>query len=152
MARERLDGQLLINIKAKLPDLEKLLADCTEHWASEDLIYRFYHQSFKVYRLQDYTNRIVMALTALLPEPLRETRTGQPLNEWFMEIIAEGTGKKFKWEHNERWLEETRPILEAFFHARYFLEMGIKYGKELDEAPQMLPSGWAGLLCLYNMR
>jgi hypothetical protein len=26
----------------------------------------------------------------------------------------------------------TRPIIEAFTHARYFLEMAVKYGAELD--------------------
>jgi hypothetical protein len=146
------DAELLTNLKAALPALEKLLGDCTAHWGSEDLIYRFYHQSYKVYRLQEYTGQIVTALTALLPEPLRELRTAQPLNEWFTKIVAEGTGKEFEREHNQRWLAVTRPILEAFFHARYFLEMGVKYGKELDEAPQSLPSGWAAFLYLYDMR
>jgi len=42
--------------------------------------------------------------------------------------------------------------LEAFFHAKYFLEMACKYGRELAEPPETLPSGWAALLCLYGMR
>ena len=33
-------------------------------------------------------------------------------------------------EMNQRWTEATRPIVEAFFHARYFLEMVCKYGAE----------------------
>lgn len=41
---------------------------------------------------------------------------------------------------------------EAFFHARFFLKMAVKYGEELDEAPSTLPSGWAALLYLYNLR
>jgi hypothetical protein len=28
------------------------------------------------------------------------------------------TDKTFESEHNQRWLEVTRPIVEAFFHAR----------------------------------
>jgi len=36
-------------------------------------------------------------------------------------------------------------IVEAFFHAHYFLRMAGKYGCELDEAPQALPSGWAAV-------
>ena len=44
-------------------------------------------------------------------------------------------------EHNRRWLEETRPILEAFFHARTMLTLVVRYGTELEEAPRMLPSG-----------
>ena len=54
--------------------------------------------------------------------------------------------------HNKRWLEETRPILEAFFHARMMLEFVVRYGRELEDAPQVLPSGWAAVLCLYNLR
>ncbi len=54
--------------------------------------------------------------------------------------------------HNARWLEVTRPMLEAFFHAKYFLAMACRYGRELDEPPQVLPSGWASLLYLYGLR
>jgi len=30
--------------------------------------------------------------------------------------------------------------------------MAVKYGAELDEPPMPLPSGWAALLYLYNLR
>ena len=49
-------------------------------------------------------------------------------------------------------LAVTRPILEAFFHARYFLEMVCKYGRKLKAPPQVLPSGWAAVLYLYQLR
>ena len=149
--RIHLDDELLANLKAKLPELEKLLLDVSNE--TEDRVYRFYHQSFKVYYLQEETKRIVTALTELLPTSLRELRSkSNPLNKWFTQIISEGTGKQFEHAHNQRWLEETRPIVEAFFHAKYFLEMGVQFGKELKEAPQMLPSGWAAFLYLYDMR
>ena len=45
----------------------------------------------------------------------------------------------------------TRPIVEAFFHARYFVEMAVRYAR-LDEPPSLLPSGYAALLCLYGLR
>ena len=127
-----------------MPDLEKLLGECTSHWGYEDPIYRFYHQSFKVYQLQSSTLKMVEILRALAPD--------RELNAWFMQIIHEGTGKTFAVEHNENWLEITRPILEAFFHARYFLEMAAKYGRDLGYPPRMMPSGWAALLYLYNLR
>jgi hypothetical protein len=76
----------------------------------------------------------------------------QPLNKWFEEIIEEGTGRKFEVGHKERWLAETRPILEAFFHARTFLECAVRYGRELGSAPASMPSGWAALLYLYGLR
>jgi hypothetical protein len=74
------------------------------------------------------------------------------LNRWFEQILAEGTGHEFDLAHNERWTEATRPIFEAFFHARYFLQMACKYGAELDEAPRTLPSGWTAVLHLYDIR
>ncbi len=83
---------------------------------------------------------------------LRSLRPDGPLNSWFEQILKEGTGKGFQPEHNRRWLQETRPILEAFFHARTMLELVVRYARELQEPPQMLPSGWATLLCLYNLR
>lgn len=49
-------------------------------------------------------------------------------------------------------MSHTRPIVEAFLHAKYFLEMMIKYAREMDAAPIMLPTGWAAILELYNQR
>lgn len=135
--------RLLQAIQDNLPELEALLEQTTSHWGYEDPVYRFYHQSFKVYPLQGATQRIVEALTELVP--------GRQLNRWFLEIVEAGTGKEFTTEVNQRWVAETRPILEAFFHARFFLEMACKYGRELESAPTMLPSGWAALLYLYEM-
>jgi hypothetical protein len=66
--------------------------------------------------------------------------------------VSQGTGKKFVLDHNNRWLKVTRPIVEAFFHARYMLEMAVKYGKELERPPNCLPSGWAAFLYLYDLR
>ncbi len=135
---------LLRALQANIQGLETLLKKATSHWTYEDGIYRFYHQSFKVYGLQEITGEIVSALQALAPEC--------ELNPWFAEIISEGTGRKFERDHNQRWLGETRPILEGFLHAKFFLEMACKYGRELDEPPKLLPSGWAAFLYLYNLR
>lgn len=135
---------LLKNLHAQLPALEELLAKCSDHWGYEDPIYRFYHQSFKVYSLQNQTLEIVKKLQDLAPH--------LPLNEWFMGIVAEGSGKTFAAEDNRNWLAVTRPILEAFFHARFFLEMAVKYGNELKFPPRTMPSGWAALLYLFNLR
>ena len=104
---------LLAGLKGQLPELEELYARLQTVWFNEDPIYRFYHHSFKTYNLQDTTEEIVMALEKIYPE--------RPLNDQFFAIFLEGTGKIFTLEHNQRWLEETRPIVEAFFHARFFL-------------------------------
>ena len=42
------------------------------------------------------------------------------LNSFFNKIISEGTGKTFSTEVNSQWLQNIRPILEAFFHAKFF--------------------------------
>ena len=136
--------QIFANLCASLPELEKLLRDCQSHWGYEDGIYRFYHHSFKVYSLQETTSAIVAALQSLAPD--------RKLNESFIDIVRDGTGKTFEREHNRRWLEVTRPIVEAFFHAQYFLEMAVRYGKKLEQPPRQLPSGWAAFLYLYNLR
>jgi len=136
---------LVKNLKAALPDLEKLLEEVNGHWCYEDGVYRFYHQSFKVWYLQESVKGIVARLQALAPD--------KPLNSWFMKIVADGTAKQFEMSDNQRWLEAARPIVEAFLHTKYFLEMAVKYGKELsDTPPSCLPSGWAAFLYLYNMR
>lgn len=140
------DNQLLANIKARLPELEELLQAMGSHWEYEDSIYRFYHHSFKVYGLQDKTRRIFNALRDLAPE-------GKSFCREFEEIIKAGAGGKyFEPEHNRNWTVHTRPFVEAFFHAKFFLDMVVKYGKGLEEPPDMLPSGWAAVLCLYELR
>jgi hypothetical protein len=134
---------LLLNLGRAKSDLEKLLSQCNDHWGYEDPVYHFYHQSFKVYSLQESTRSIVDKLQALVPE--------RPLNPWFVQIVESGTGKRFQSEDNSRWLEVTRPILEAFFHARYFLEMAVRYA-DLKTPPEILPSGYAALLTLFGLR
>jgi hypothetical protein len=138
------ESALLNNVAAHLQDLESLLQRCSDHWGYEDPVYRFYHQSFKVYGLQQTTQQIVEKLQALAPH--------LPLNPWFVEIVQQGTGKEFSPQDNEHWTAVTRPILEAFFHARYFLEMVCRYGRQLQSPPETLPSGWASVLYLYNLR
>jgi hypothetical protein len=135
--------QLLSSLKARRERLEEELARASSHWGFEDPVYRFYHQSFKVYALQYQTEAIVRELGALLP--------GRPLNAWFLEIVERGTGRRFAPEDNRNWSEVTRPILEAFFHARFFLEMAVRYA-HLEEPPSPLPSGYAALLYLYGLR
>lgn len=140
------DDELLANIRARWSELAGLLEEINSHWVYEDLVYRFYHQSFKVYALQGETKRIVAALQSVAPS----ATTFSPM---FEEIYQAGaSGKQFEIEHNKQWTDNTRVFLEAFFHAKFFLEMAVKYGKELRAAPTTLPSGWAALLCLYNLR
>ena len=136
------EAALLRNISANIDALEALLTGYVGDY--EDPVYRFYHQSFKVYYLQQSTEKIVGTLQSLAPH--------LALNAWFMQIVREGTGKEFTRSDNARWIEVTRPVVEAFFHARYFLEMACRYGRELATPPEVLPSGWAAILYLFNLR
>lgn len=136
--------KLFESLKTRLPELEAILVKYNDHWRYEDHIYRFYHHSYKVFGLQSATQEIVEALRALLPD--------QKLNADFQAILDGGTDKTFSLEDNARWLEKTRPIMEAFFHARFFLHMAVRYGRELEGIPHNLPAGWAALLYLYRLR
>jgi hypothetical protein len=139
---------LLQNIKQEMPNLEKLLETVEGHWNEEDLVYRFYHQSFKVYRIQNVTKSIYGALENLSPHEENKIR-----DRSYLKLIAEGaSGRVWKLEDNQNWNAVCRPMLEAFFHSKYFLRMAIKYGKEYDSTPARMKSGWAALLELYGIR
>jgi hypothetical protein len=81
-------------------------------------------------------------IAAVLPE----------LKALLKRIVGEGTGERFTMRVNRKWLAETRPILEAYFHARYFLEMAVTYGRGKNPPLNGMPYGWAALLYLYNIR
>jgi len=149
---KRKDKHILQAIKDRLPELEKALGSYDDHWGYEDPIYRFYHHSFKVYWL---TQDKVVKTVELFREIGRAATAiddTHDLNPYYLQIVKEGTGKTWKQEHNQRWLEETRPMVEAFLHTEHILKMMVKYGKSLEAAPNSLPSGWATVLYLYNAR
>ncbi|VVB79523.1 Uncharacterised protein [uncultured archaeon] len=137
--------QLLGNIKGQLLTLERKL-DFYSRARFENYFYRAYYNSNEVYQVQRFTGDIVKTLRSLSPN--KEKR----LDSMFERLIIEGTGKEFELEHNQRWFEEAFPMINAFMHSRYFLELAVKYGKELEKAPARIPSGWAALLCLYRLR
>jgi len=141
--RRALEATLLANVHAQHKALKELLDASSDHWGFEDPVYRFYHQSFKVFWLQQQTDTIVQRLSGLLLD--------RPLHPWFLEIVRQGTGKEFATSDNDRWTIGTRPIVEAFFHARFFLEMAVRYAM-LEAPPRPLPSGYAALLYLYQLR
>lgn len=142
--REQAD-ELLQNIITKHDELASLLEEVSGKWGYDDPIYRFYSQSFKVYRLQDTTQKIVAALRSIAP-------AGTVFNPFFEDIIREGaSGKEFDMEHNKEWTLHTRPIIEAFFHARYFLNVAVKTVKEQETSKKLHGFGWWALLGLYDL-
>ncbi len=107
-------------------ELASLLEEVNGKWGYDDPIYRFYSQSFKVYRLQYTTQKIVAALRSIAPE-------GTTFNPFIEEIIQAGaSGEEFDAKHNEEWTLHTRPFVEAFFHARYFLDVAVREGPSAE--------------------
>jgi hypothetical protein len=143
---------LLQNIKDNLPELKKLLDRVTEHWSEEDLVYRFYHGSFKVYGIIGLTEEIHAVLVSLAPYG-KDYDKVKCINNTYDKIIREGTAvQEWNMSHNKAFDFVTGPMLTAFWHAKYFLTMAVKYGSKYDEAPHLLDSGWAALLHLYGIR
>jgi len=140
-----MEVELLSAIKARLPLMEAKLQECLSQNTYDNFIYRFYHQSYKVYYLQEITQEMVALLREIMPE-------GKTFCPYFQEIVNAGaSGKEFESAHNKDWTAHTRPIVEAFFHAKYFLEMAVKYGKMLNQPLSPMPYGYAALMELFGV-
>jgi hypothetical protein len=139
---------LLQNLKKNMPSLESLLREVKSHLGYEDRVYRYYHQSWDVYHVQEDTMKIYNALKKVSPHKPKEIR-----DEQFNSLVKKGTGKeRWKLDDNQKWEEVCEPMVNAFLHAKYFLEMAVRYGKRYSKPPKRLRSGWAALLELYNIR
>jgi hypothetical protein len=84
---------------------------------------------------------------------LRSCRGGWRLPLLPPELQGGATAHRFDLARSNRnWQAETRPILDGFWHCRYFIQMLARYGRGLDAAPDVLPYGWAAVLYLYGLR
>ena len=140
--QERINA-LFLRIKARLPELEELARELGE--AEEDGVYRFYHDSNKVFCLQDP----VKAAFTLIKEIGGED---DPPNFEYARIVEAGTAHQFSETTNENWEAETKPILEAFWHTKYFINMMVKYAKELETVERLVQPGMAAVLYLFELR
>ncbi len=137
--------ELLDNIKSNVPRIDALLKQFRNE--EPDLVYRFYHQSHKVFIMNSLIDSADNLFKNLAPESTE-------LNSWYRLITKTALAQEFDAsESNEKWLHQTPPILLAFWNAKYFLAQMLVAADEMDEAPpQILPSGWAAILHLYNLR
>lgn len=87
--RLHLERLLLTNLRQHAGRLTDLLARVNSTNVYVDKVYRFYHQSFKVFHLQEYTQEIVGALAGIAPD-------GRVFCAFFAEIVRAGTGKTFE--------------------------------------------------------
>lgn len=140
---EAQEGLLLERIHAQEALLRALLAKCGDRWPDEDPFRRFYRSSPEVFALQPLTAEIAGALLALTP--------GRPLHPRFVEIVRAGTGQAWSPADDTRCAEAARPVLEAYLHARFFLEAAVRCA-HLEVPPRPLPSGYAALLDLLGLR
>jgi hypothetical protein len=140
--QERMNA-LFLRIKARLPELVELARDLEE--AEEDGVYRFYHGSNKVFFLQDP----VMEAFTLIKEDGRGRRSAKL---WVCANVEAGTAHQFSETTNENWEAETKPILDAFWHTKYFINMMVKYAKELEKVESPLEPGMAAVLYLFELR
>ncbi len=137
-------SQLLINIRENRERIRSLLDSFNS--SEPDLIYRFYHQSFKVFGMTNLIRQANKLFSDIAPDQ-------SFLNPWYAEISRSGLRKEFKGSYtNQNWQNETLPIMQAFWHAKYFLEQMAASADELRDAPMILPSGWAAVLYLYRLR
>jgi hypothetical protein len=139
---QRID-QLLERIKARLPELEGLAAEFNA--AEEDFVYRYYHNSYKVFNLQEDILKAFKIIREIGGE-------ADPPHIEYAQIVKAGTENGFGKDTNANWQVETRPILEAFWHTKYFLNMMVMYAKLDDPVPSPIGSGWASVLYLYELR
>lgn len=141
---QELSDKLLANIKENQIEIENLFNAFKS--LEEDYVYRFYHQSFKVFGAPSQIKQAKELFERLAPD-------SHALNDWFRAIADNAIGKEFDAARtNQIWQAETRPILEAFWHSKYFLEQMFCFGREMEKSPSLLPSGWAAILYLYNLR
>ena len=81
--QQRLERLLLERLKQRKAVLEELWEELNGHWGYEDGFYRFYHGSFKVYRVQSLTEKAVKFLRVLLPERIEPNQ-----NQFFRARLA----------------------------------------------------------------
>lgn len=143
-------------IMLKSDSLESFLKASSDQWVREDLVYRFWHHSFKVYALQDYTQRGVDIIRSFAPP-------GSALHPFFEEIVEQGTGVVFDMSHNKDWTKHTRGLVEAFWHVTHIIEMMLKHAPSettasIEESAgdtggfHFISSGWATVLEVFNLR
>ena len=134
---------LLNNVKADLPELEQL-RKAIESSSYEDGVYRYFHGSLKVYALRRTTLALRRRFKRLMP--------GFKLSAPYENIVRDAVRQKWNPDRNLEWELHARPIVTAFLFSKYFLDMICLHGRELNEIPEILPSGFAAVLYLYHLR
>jgi hypothetical protein len=139
-------ADLLARIKAHLPGLDEWMEDARDEWGVENAVYRFYHQSNKVFGYQsdiESGDKIIRSIGG----------ESDPPTYWYRQIVAAGTGRQMGETTNQNWFEETHAIVAALLHVAHLIALLARYGHEYDSVPENpIPVGWATLLELFELR
>lgn len=142
--RDAAISELVTNLTDQLPDLIAL-RDRIAEWTDAKCVYRFLHQSFKVFEVQSATADIIAAFERLAP-------TGVPFsNDWARHILDAGVGHTFTLAANRDWLATTLPIVNGYQFARHLLDVTID-AADTATGEGLLSQAWATVLYLYGLR
>ena len=143
--RQRM-ADLLTRIKAHLPAIDAWLEDARDEWGIENAVYRFYHQSSKVFGYQSDIEAGDNIIRSIGGE-------SDPPTYWYRQIVAAGTGREFSDATNQNWFEETHAIPAALLHVYHLVQLLARYGREYERVPEKpIPVGWATVLELFELR
>lgn len=108
-------------------------------------VYRFYHQSFKVFSQQDWIAECVREFAGIYPRRL--------LNRTYCLIAERGLVCECVPRINKDWLRCTGPVVESSFHTWVFLDALVRVMKSPAKAvPQTLTAEWGIALYLWDLR
>ena len=134
--RDECERILRANLKERAAELAELWRSVNDEWGYEDGIYRFYHQSFEVYRLQNKTAKIMNTLQSLAP--------GRALHPWFQEIVQQGTGRQFTVEEQPALDRHDQADRRSVLSRPLLPRHGVPSQRS---APGTAPSQWMGKPC-----
>lgn len=138
------EKELIQSILEHKDEVYKLLEKAYHRFGGkEDMVYRFYHHSFKVYAVQNWTSEAYLLFRKFSSEEMNDT---------FIRILREGTSKPFSMEHNGNWYEEAKPLLDSYLHMIHLMELVVKYGIEGTDKDRSGDPGWFTVLYLYRLR
>jgi len=123
------EKELLKNIKGDLRNLESMIKTAKD--VEEEGFYRFYDGSYKATLIKYSTDDFLRALKRISPNS--ENHFSDEFNYIIKQQEKVDTSKTIRIIKNPQ--QEFLPLFTAYSHAKYFIEMAIKYGRTLEEPP-----------------
>lgn len=151
--RNSVDKQLLAqelfrNAKNMLPEMQRIFKNITcPGGGLAHYVYRFYHHSYKMYRVQEATSEMLSLFVRIDPKKVRAFAPE------FDTIVNNGLDiEKAEW-HNQCWNQIGNAMFLAFFHCKSVLEMLMWSVQQCTEAQnKWLSEPWAGCLSVFCLR